>query len=270
LEPRYGCEVGSRLFDTIKSVKNPPWSQHLAAASQLFATLDAISGVPPADEGFHASFDHYYDNLSARQCHAKPLPCRLGEHGANTGACVTPALADAVYRLGQWEYSQIYRDGGASTLAASATTFGVWIAELAMHLREVVEGARQGEGVLWSHNVAHDGSVSRLLSVLQVDVMVWPGMGAEVVFELWRKKGPSSAVSPAEDYTDDEVVKRPAGSTSGYRVRVLFGGKVLRSSSPTLGTIDMIPVETLLAYFDGLVGARASLVKGKCHGTIPV
>jgi 2-phosphoxylose phosphatase len=28
----------------------------------------------------------------------------------------------------------------------------------------------------------------------------------------------------------------------------------------------MVPVETVLAYFDGLVGVGASLVQGKCTG----
>lgn len=30
----------------------------------------------------------------------------------------------------------------------------------------------------------------------------------------------------------------------------------------------MLPLDTLLAYFDGLVGVGASLVKGKCDGSI--
>jgi hypothetical protein len=32
----------------------------------------------------------------------------------------------------------------------------------------------------------------------------------------------------------------------------------------------MVPLETVLAYFDGLVGVGASLVKGKCDGSILV
>jgi len=159
-------------------------------------------------------------------------------------------MADAVYRWGQWEYSATYRDSPRS-LAASSASLGVWIGELAAHLRAVAAGT--GGGVVYYHNVAHDGSVSRLLSVLQVDVMVWPGMGSEVVFELWRR---NNKVSPA--------------NIGGYRVRVLWGGRVLRSSSPTLGIMDMVPVETLLAYFDGLVGVNAGLVRGKCNGLIPL
>ncbi len=158
-------------------------------------------------------------------------------NGSNSTTCVTQDLADAVYRLGHWEYSQIYRDSKKS-LAASTATYGVWVAELAAHLREVVEGKRH---TIYFHNVAHDGSVSRLLSILQLDEMVWPGMGAEIVFELYRNK-----------------------KTQGYYVRVLFGGQVLKSSNPLLGQMDMVPIDTLLGYFDTLVGPKAILVRGHC------
>ena len=51
---------------------------------------------------------------------------------------------------------------------------------------------------------------------------------------------------------------------------MLWKGQPLRSSNPSLGLMDMVPLETVLAYFDGLVGIGASLVKGKCNGTVPV
>ena len=34
--------------------------------------------------------------------------------------------------------------------------------------------------------------------------------------------------------------------------------------------MDMVPLETVLAYFDGLVGVGASRVLGMCNGSIPV
>ncbi|KAI8305169.1 hypothetical protein K4K59_012358 [Colletotrichum sp. SAR11_240] len=258
LEPQYSCPAGAALFSRIKSSANAPWQQHLDAAAPLYATLDDISGVPADDAGFHASLDHYYDNLSARQCHDKPLPCKL-VGGANSTTCVTREIADAVYRLGHWEYSQMYRDAGPDALAASVANWGVWVAELATHLRAAVSGQSE---TIYFHNVAHDGSVSRLLSILQLDKMVWPGMGSEVVFELYKKKAKSSADGAS-------VAHRAGGSDaktgeSGWYVRVLWSGQVLKSSNPSLGLMDMIPVETLLAYFDGLVGENASLIKGKC------
>jgi acid phosphatase len=69
--------------------------------------------------------------------------------------------------------------------------------------------------------------------------MVWPGMGSEVVFELYSRQG-------------------------CYYIRVLWGGQVLGSSNPSLGLIDLIPVQTFLAYIDGLVGVNASMIPSLC------
>ena len=88
-------------------------------------------------------------------------------------------------------------------------------------------------------------------------------MGSEIVFELYRKRGGSGGGYPTHTPTPQNATE----SASGYYVRVLFGGQTLRSSNPSLGLLDMLPVETLLAYFDGLVGRDASLVKGKCAGS---
>lgn len=330
LEPTYPCNTASTIYNNEES--SPNWNAHLTAATSLYATLDDISGVSPTDSGFHASFDHYYDNLSARQCNNKPLPCKL-VNGVNSTTCVTQAIADEVYRFGNWEYSYIYRDSSTS-LDAAVGTFGVWIAELATHIRDLISGK---SNVIYWHNIAHDGSVSRLLSFLQIDVMVWPGMGSEVVFEVYQKTSTSTSTTLvtatpsviAPDCTHDNCLRQfireasqvsafcptytasasssassalptfvsncdnspsrvssacscivtqtatstasssSATSPSGYYMRVLWGGKVLRSSSPILGLMDMVPLETVLAYFDGLVGVGASLVMGKCNGSIP-
>ncbi len=319
LEPQYQCKASSDLYNAIKSSSNQQWRQHFDLAADLYRTLDDISGVPRSDGGFHESFDHYYDNLSARQCHAKPLPCKLA-NGRNTTDCVTQELADAVYRWGNWEYSQIYRDS-SSSLDAGTGSFGVWIAELTANIRSVIAGKSD---TIYYHNVAHDGSVSRLLSILQIDEMVWPGMGSEVIFEVYQKKNQSpptpTSTGVAPNCNHDNCLRHmirqsatassycyqlatataswpsqcggsesrvasacscldlPAAtslsshanttepSASGYYVRVLFGGQVMRSSTPILGLMDMIPVEKLLSYFEGLVGENASKIKAKCNG----
>jgi hypothetical protein len=332
LEPTYSCATSTNLFNAIQSGAN--WTDHLTRAATLYSILDDISGVSPTDSGFHASFDHYYDNLSARQCHAKPLPCKL-VNGVNSTTCVTQSETNEVYRLGNYEYSYMYRDDPRS-LAASAASYGVWIGELTTHIRDSMSGK---SSVIYRHNVAHDGSVSRLLSILQLDVMIWPGMGSEVVFELYKKETStptipttmatstpsvvapncnhdnclrqfireSSAVSqfcpiftassasaslptfvsncggvgsrvssacscivtPTSTSSTASSTPTASPSASGYYIRVLWKGQVLRSSNPSLGLMDMVPVETVLAYFDGLVGVGASLVQGKCNGTIP-
>lgn len=348
LEPTYPCPAASTAYNAIKSRSNPAWAAHLAAAAPLYSALDDVSGVNPADDGWHIWLDHYYDNLSARQCHSKPLPCKLVDGKNSTAApCVTQQLADQVYRFGQWEYSRLYRDEPAS-LPASAASMGVWFAELASHLRAATAAAGEDGGqaaagaVKWRHNIAHDGSVSRVLSFLQADTMVWPGMGSEVVFEVYKKKQKNddgsgtapptatatarggcsrdncfrqmfAAAESASAFCPGFIAAAPTGTTvpswlgnckgdvdavrsacgcvvtatttstsaaptatvtpapvseSGYYVRVLFGGRVFKSSNPSLGVMDMLPVETLLGYIDGLVGVNASLVKGRCSGSI--
>ncbi|KAI1324422.1 histidine acid phosphatase [Xylariaceae sp. FL0255] len=265
LEPQYPCPGGTNLFNAIQSPSsNPAWGAHLTAAESLYSVLDYISGVPGNDSGFHASFDHYFDNLSARQCHGKALPCSTSTNRNDNGteaeverACINQTLANAVYRFGEWEYSQVYRDAPMS-LEASVASYGIWIAELAVHLRAVLASDGDESSMpLYFHNIAHDGSVSLVLSILQIDVMVWPGMGSEVVFELWKRAGEDVAVGLSEGESGNE-------SESDYYIRVLFGGQVLTSSNPSLGVMDMLPVETLLAYFDGLVGQNASSVVDKC------
>ena len=72
--------------------------------------------------------------------------------------------------------------------------------------------------------------------------MIWPGLGAELVFEIYKKDG--------ERF-----------------VRVLWGGSLFRSSNPELGLVDMLRLDTLLGYFDGLVGVGASKVPDMCANT---
>ena len=236
LEPTYSCPASDSLYAKYgvgSSAKN--WTQHLLDSTTLFNKLDTVSGINKSDPAWHNWFDHYFDNLSARLCHQKPLPCSP----TNTSLCITPEDANAVFRRGEYEYSFIYRDS-SSSLSASTSSFGVWMAELAANIRTAMTG---DSSTLYKHNIAHDGSISRLLSILQVDVMVWPGMGSELVFELYEK--------------EDEC----------FYLRVLWGGRVLRSSNPTLGYMDLVPVQRLLGYIDGLVGEHAEKVPGLCAGS---
>lgn len=233
LEPTYSCPAGSRTSYGPGST-SPSWLQHLTDSSPLFTRLDALSGVPSNATGWHMSWDHYFDNLSARLCHSKPLPCQI----SNPSNCVSRAEADEVFRLGLYEYSYIYRDAPES-LPTSLASYGIWVAELMQHLKDVTAG--KGE-VKYRHNVAHDGSLSPLLSILQVQKMYWPGMGAEVVFELYSKAG-------------------------CWFLRVLWGGKVLESSHPSFGKMEMVPLGVFMSYVDALVGVGASKVPGLCNAS---
>ncbi|GAM84908.1 hypothetical protein ANO11243_029100 [Dothideomycetidae sp. 11243] len=228
LEPTYPCPAATQAYNTLTT--SQPWLTHLNLSHSLFAALDDISGITPALKEWHTSWDHYFDNLAARLCHAKPFPCN--------GTCVTQSQADTVFRLGMWEYSYLYRAAGPATLAAATSSYGVWAAELAARFRGVSTGQ---VGVRYVHNVAHDGSIARLLALLQVGRMIWPGMGAEVVFELYEHAG------------------------QGWFVRVLWGGQTLISNVPEFERMDLVPLKVLLGYFDGLVGAGADKVKGLCN-----
>lgn len=53
--------------------------------------------------------------------------------------------------------------------------------------------------------------------------------GSEIVFELYKKKSEHSYYA----------------STDGWYLRVLWGGEPMETSTP-LGTLDMIPVESVL------------------------
>ena len=234
LEPAYSCPAADALFRSYGvGSDNSAWKAHLDDSQQLFEALDVISGVSPAATDWHMSWDHYFDNLSSRLCHGKALPCSA----SNPGECISLEQAKEVFQLGDFEYKYLYREAPQS-LAMSVASFGVWIAELAQNLREASSG--HGSKIVYRHNIAHDGSIARLLSILQVENMGWPGMGAEVAFELYRR------------------------DTTEHFVRILWRGRVLPSSLPLLKGVEFVRLFDLLAYFDNLVGEKARLVPGKC------
>lgn len=262
LEPQYPCSGGQSLFDNIKSPDAPFWKAHLDKTKELIQFLDAVSGIPEDAEDWHTSYDHYFDNLSSRLCHSKPLPCKQQDGGDDDSTCITHVQANSVFRLGHWEYSHVYRDA-PSSLTASVASYGVFIAELAQHLREQMAflsmNVDQTDRVLYRHNVAHDGSISRILSILQIKQMVWPGMGAEIAFELYQKKKAASSSDKDNGGGDD---------SNAFFVRVLWGGQVLQSSNPELGSMEFLDAHKLLDYFDSLVGQGAVSVVGLCRMTV--
>ncbi|PPQ74665.1 hypothetical protein CVT24_003822 [Panaeolus cyanescens] len=227
LEPTYSCPRSSTLRNSYTTGSaGQQWRDHLRQAAPLYSKLDKISGISPQDSaGWHSSFDHYYDNMSAKQCHGKSLPCSVND----TSLCVTQQDANTIYRLGNWEYSWQYRDAPDSAKYA-ALRYGAWMLELKSHLQSKIDGT---SSVKYFHNIAHDGSISSLLGFLQISQMVWPGMGSEVVFELYRKE-------------------------SEYFIRVLWGGQPMHTSTP-LGVLDTIPYENFIAYIDKMVGSAQDL-----------
>ncbi|EPS40315.1 hypothetical protein H072_5879 [Dactylellina haptotyla CBS 200.50] len=238
LEPKYSCPPASQLYRSYSvGSLDPAWLFHLNESRSLFQALDIVSGVPESDFEFHKSFDHYFDNLSARQCHQQPLPCSVRD----TSRCVTQKQADSVYRIGMYEYSYIHRDSPRS-LDAALGSYGVFVAELVHNIRAKISGQSK---IKYLHNIAHDGSISRLLSLLQVEKMIWPGMGAELVFEVYKRKDKDNHV-----------------------VRVLWGGRVFESSHPALGKIDMIDIDIFTGYLEELVGKQVEKVVAFCTNDV--
>ncbi|KAF8977495.1 histidine phosphatase [Cyathus striatus] len=221
LEPTYSCPNANNLKSGFTTgSKGQIWQDHLNAAKSIYASLDAVSGIDPNDGGWHASFDHYYDNLSAKLCHSKSLPCSVND----TSLCVSESMAETVFRLGNWEYSYLYRDA-PDTAAYSALRYGAWVLEMRGRLQLWVDG--KGD-VKYYHNVHRARWINiPLLGFLQVDVMV--------AFELYQK-----------DNTQDHFL------------RVLWGGQPMETSTP-LGVLDMIPIDDFFKYIDSMVGSASSL-----------
>ena len=153
---------------------------------------------------------------------------------ADRSACISATDANTVFRLGQYEYSYIYR-GAPESFNYARAKYGVFANELKSRLKQRISGSG---GVRYTHNIAHDESVSLLLGLLQVAEMVWPGMGSEVVVELYSMLG------------------------QRWYVRVLWGGQVMESSA--LGKIDMLEAEVFLQYLTDAAGEGAGFVLEKC------
>ncbi len=98
LEPTIECPLATTIRKAYTGT-HPVWLEHLRASVNMFMRLDSVSGISnPDTAGWHSSFDHYYDNFSAKQCHQKSLPCSVND----TTICVRQEDANMVYRLGNY------------------------------------------------------------------------------------------------------------------------------------------------------------------------
>jgi len=223
LSPSFSCPAANTVNAQYQGA-NTTWAAHLQLAASVYDKLDAVSGIPRNDTGgWHVSFDHYYDNLSAKQCHGYPLPCNVNSTGE---LCIDQETANSVYRLGNWEYAYNFRLAQNSTLY-SGTHMGAYLNEVKANLEGKVNGTNKD---IYRHNVAHDGSVAPVMGALQVSDGFWPGMGSEIVFELYSKAG-------------------------AYYIRVLIGGQPMATTTP-MGTLDMVDYNTFHAYLEDLVGTN--------------
>ncbi|GME70592.1 unnamed protein product [Ambrosiozyma monospora] len=272
LEPSFDCPFADNLKKQITG--SDGWNEHLNRSKSLFNELDTITGVDPESSDWHISFDHYFDNTAYRLCHGAPLVCNDTESQEN---CMTMDQAEQIFRLGDWEYNYLWRGHDNSTLMA-ATRYGAWFHELKHHLIGVrdtissgntaattesaitsttssddikstptteagIDSSKLSKQTRYFHNVAHDGSVSAILSFLNINFMRWPGMGSEVVFELYSSESDNNKLN--------------------WFIRVLHSSTIIESNSP-LGKLDMIPLNDFVTYIEKMVGADGELVYKYC------
>ncbi|KAG7763550.1 hypothetical protein KL946_003651 [Ogataea haglerorum] len=230
LEPTYSCDFADDVASEITS--SSEWQEHLAKAADLYNELDHISGVDPDSEDWHQSLDHYFDNTAFRLCHGYDLAC----NSENSSLCMTQDQAEQIFRLGDFEYNYQFRIHENSTLYA-ATSYGAYFNELKHRLLQKTDGS---SSLKYSHNVAHDGSIARILGFLQIDYLRWPGMGSEIVFELY------------EGLKDGK-----------WYLRTLYMGRVLTTTGP-LGEIDMIPLRDYVDYIESMIGKDAEVLVDYC------
>lgn len=171
LEPNLDCHQADDLKKLIRST--PIWYEesNMTIYNEL-AEQDGINstGYP----GFFGTIDHFFDNLSSKTC-------------AGDAVNVTDSQFKTVMKLGHWEYDYTFR------ASPNATDYGIYrygnfTLELASHLQAAIDGSSP---VIYKHNIAHDGSIAALTSLIkdftEIKSFRWPGMGSEYVFELYKK-----------------------------------------------------------------------------------
>jgi acid phosphatase len=210
----YPCPAADRYEEAKR--QTPAWQEHLDKTADLRARLEAVLSTDTSDdaEAWRESFDHYADYFQGRQCHGLPLPC----HPSNTSLCVTQADIDTVSSLGDWEWDFTWRAQPNAKQHIRAAR-GVLIAEMLDMLSRKAAGQTK---IRYAHLFGHDGELGPLLGSLGVPFLRWPGMGAEIVFELYKTKA------------------------DAHMVRVLYGGRPIRSSH---GDLSWMPLDQFAAIW---------------------
>jgi hypothetical protein len=165
LSPSYPSPKAERSRANERERNQQKWKLHEAELTCLFEPIDKITGISSEDQNWHVSADHYFDNLSAKIGHGIPIP-----EGISDGQL------QEIRRLGDIDYRMLYGNQEYCTLS-----YWKYVEEMLQRLEDSGTSS-----LLYRHNIAHDGSLSRLLGILQDSRMGWPGMGTEVVFEVWE------------------------------------------------------------------------------------
>lgn len=190
LKSTYACNVVKKLYDSYdfdNSFNN--WITHLSQFASLKKRFDKLFDVKSSASDWSNSWNHYFDNLSTRFCHQKKLSCNI----ENSSDCVIMKTTKKIFKLNEYEYNFIYRDFEKS-LRINIINYEIWVSELVHNLRiriaefeVVIEISAKFANVRYKHNFAHDDFVARLLSILQIDQIIWFNMSVEVIFEFFSE-----------------------------------------------------------------------------------
>lgn len=144
--------------------------------------------------------------------------------------------------MGDWEYNYIYRNSLDSTVYSTSQSLYLW--ELKENISERFK-AGSGSTIKYKHNFAHDNTIASILGTLQISpTLRWPGMGAEIVFEIWEK-------SPKTD-------------GNNLFIRVLYNGIPMKTAIPSVESWDMIPLPQFQRYLNQTVGESGENVVNIC------
>jgi hypothetical protein len=141
------------------------WNDHETELTRLFDAIDQVTSIPPNAEDWHISADHYFDNFSAKMSHGIALP-----------EAITDEQLQEIRRLGDTDYQMLYGNQESCVLS-----YWMYVEEMLQRLEKAGNSK-----LLYRHNIAHDGSLSRLMGILRDSNLNWPGMGTEIVFEVWE------------------------------------------------------------------------------------
>lgn len=169
----YHCPAISSTLDRLESTKE--WQDHLAVTRDLLTRLGSMLGA--TSSSWQSTFDHFLDNFQARLCNGYKLPCDV----RNTSTCVTMAMAEEVFRAGDWEWNYYWRTN-PYVVKYIQLIEGLFIGEIISRLQAV----RGGTSLLdYNHIFIHDGDIGPILGSLGIDALRWPGMGSNIAFEVW-------------------------------------------------------------------------------------
>lgn len=170
------CSGISDVLSSLESTEE--WDTHLNLTSPLRSSLEAIVGQ--LTSAWTATFDHLEDNFQGRQCNGYALPCNKN----NSAQCVTQDMANEVYRAGDWEWNYYWRTNPNATLYIQLVQ-GLFIGEVLSRIEAVVNGTNS---LSYSHIFVHDGDIGPVAGALGITELRWPGMAANIAFEIWYVK----------------------------------------------------------------------------------